>query len=467
MPEQHFDLLLAEVLPLGSLFAVGGRVRDELRAEGRGLRSIPKDSDYVVCGLSFEDLEQRLSQLGKVDRVGAMFAVIKLTREGQTVDVALPRREHSTGIGHRDFVIQSGPEVALVDDLARRDFRMNMIARAIPSGELIDPYDGRADIIARRIDILHEETFEEDPLRMLRACQFAARFSFDLTPRTFVAMQHSAHLIASISPQRIGEELSKFLLNAHRPSIAIELMRETGLLKVIWPELLEGLGVEQNEWHAYDVYRHNLATIDALPPGDLILRLAALLHDVGKPRVKDGPHFYRHEYVGEDLARAMLARAAFSNEVCDQVCALVRHHMYQADPSMSDAALRRFLRRVGIAQLDGLFALRQADILASGLPKRDDANERFQMRVAAEVLAKPALSIKDLKINGHEIIAAFQKHGFEIASRGDRRVGDIMHWMLEQVLDQPALNTVEHLNELLEQALNAHREGSFHVQRRL
>src|SRR5580704_6294297 len=139
------DDRLAAILPEGSLFAVGGRVRDELRADLEGATVSSKDLDYVITGLPIEEIVTRLRGLGRVDVVGASFAVLKLTTDGQGADLALPRRERSTGTGHREFEIESGPEVTLEEDLARRDFRMNMMARALPSGRLIDPYGGERD----------------------------------------------------------------------------------------------------------------------------------------------------------------------------------------------------------------------------------------------------------------------------------------------------------------------------------
>ena len=177
------DLRLAAVLPAGSLYAVGGRVRDELRADLERSPAPTKDLDYVVTGLPLEEIAHRLAPVGRIDVVGASFSVLKLTFDGQTVDIALPRRERSIGVGHRDFEVHSGPDVTLEQDLGRRDFRMNMLARALPSGELVDPYGGEADIRARRIDILTPESFAEDPLRMLRAAQFSARFEYEVTAR--------------------------------------------------------------------------------------------------------------------------------------------------------------------------------------------------------------------------------------------------------------------------------------------
>lgn len=454
------DATLAAALPPGTLYAVGGRVRDEFRREIERVDLPAKDFDYVVVGLPAAQVRERLERVGRVGLVGASFAVFKLSVDGQTVDVSLPRRERSTGAGHRDFVVESGPQIPLAEDLGRRDFRMNMIARALPSGEVVDPYGGVGDIRARRIDILTPRAFEEDPLRMLRAAQFAARFRYEPTAATLAAMRAAAGLTATISPERIAEELTKLFERAPAPSAGIELLRETGILAHLWPELLEGYGVEQNEWHAFDVYRHNLRTLDAAPPSDLVLRLAALLHDVGKPRTKDGPHFYRHEIVGAEMARAMLARLRFSNEVVETTERLVRNHMYSVAPDQTDAAVRRFVRRIGRADLRRQFALRHADIAGSGLPKRDDRNERFEARVQAELDRNAPFSLADLQIDGAAVIESMRRRGLVSENfRGDRRVGDALQYLFEQVTDRPERNERTTLQALLEQYLDARAGG--------
>jgi tRNA nucleotidyltransferase (CCA-adding enzyme) len=454
--KQPLDEQLAAVLPDGSLYVVGGRVRDEIRAAAEGVELPSKDMDYVVTGVALDDLRRRLETVGRVDAVGVAFAIFKLTTPAGTVDIALPRRERSTGPGHRDFEVQSDPSIPLAEDLARRDFRMNMIARALPSGELVDPYRGESDIRARLIDILTPAAFEEDPLRMLRAAQFAARFEYAPTEITRRAMEAAAPLIASVSAERVSDELTKLFTKAARPSIGLELLRQTGVLAHLWPELLEGVGVEQNEWHAYDVWNHSLATLDATPPEDLILRLAALLHDVGKPRTKEGPHFYRHEIVGADMTQAILGRFRFSNEVLEKTSHLVRQHMFGADPKMKDAALRRFIRRIGVDNLERMFALRHADVAGSGLPKRGDVNERFEERVRAELARKPPFSIVDLNIRGEDVIATLVARGDAPADfRGDQRVGDALRWLFEQVTDAPERNEPISLQRLLERYLDA------------
>lgn len=455
------DVLIA-ALPAGCVYAVGGRVRDEFRTRLDGEERPPKDLDYVVTGVPLEDLLASLRRAGRVDVVGVSFAVLKFRHETGEADIALPRRERSAGIAHTAFEVESGPEIPLEDDLRRRDFRMNMIARRITDDAVVDPYGGIEDIRLRRIDIVEERAFEEDPLRMLRAAQFAARFGFELTPRTEATMAAAAPLVGSVSAERIGEEIAK-LLTAPPPSIGFEILRRTGVLRHLWPELLEGIAVDQNEWHAYDVYTHNLATLDASPPGDLTLRLAALLHDVGKPRTAAprtdgrGNSFYQHENVGAEMVRPMLARLRLPNETVETVAHLVRHHMYSADPELPDKTLRRFARRIGPEHLARLFALRAADIAGSGLPKRDDSNERFEARVAAVVAERPAFSVKDLALRGSDLIALFERKGLAPSGfRGDRRVGQVLQALFEEVTDDPSRNEPGLLAERAERYMDEH-----------
>jgi tRNA nucleotidyltransferase (CCA-adding enzyme) len=461
------DVLTTTLTPPAAVYAVGGRVRDEFRAHLDGIERPAKDLDYVVTGIPLPELLARLGQVGRVDVVGASFAVLKFRHDAGEADIALPRREHSTGVGHKAFAVEAGPEIPLEDDLRRRDFRMNMIARRLADDAIVDPYGGVADIRAGRIDIVAEETFAEDPLRMLRAAQFAARFSYELTERTAAAMRASAPLVATVSAERIGEEFGK-LLSAVTPSTGIEILRETGVLAEIWPELLEGIAVDQNDWHAYDVYRHNLATLDAAPPGDLALRLAALLHDVGKPRTAAprpdgrGNTFYQHEHVGAEMVPAMLARLRLPNETVETVAHLVRQHMYSADPQAQDKTLRRFVRRIGPEHLRRLFALRWADITGSGLPKRDDSNEQFEARIAAVLAADPPFSVRDLAIGGGEVLALFERKGFVAPGfRGDPRVGEVLRALFEEVTDDPSRNEAGLLAERAERYIDEHFSASW------
>lgn len=435
------DSILVSLLAPNDVYAVGGRVRDEFRARIDGHDYRPKDLDYVATGIDPSELHSRLAAAGAVDMVGASFAVMKFRHPAGDADIALPRRERSTGSGHRDFAVESGPDIPIADDLGRRDFRMNMVARRLSDDAIIDPFGGVADIGARRIDVVADVAFVEDPLRLMRAAQFLARFGFHVTDRAKNAMVAASSLVRTVSPERIGDEITKLLTLSDTPSRGLELLRETGVLVELWPELLEGVGVDQNEWHAYDVYRHNLKTLDAAPAGDLTLRLAALFHDVGKPRTKDGPHFYRHEHVGAELVPEMLGRLRLPNAVIDTAAHLVRSHMYSANPELQPKAIRRFIHRIGPDHLDRLFRLRAADIIGSGLPKRDDSNEQFEARVREVVDEAPAASVRDLSISGDDVIQLLVDLGLaEPGFKGDARVGRVLNALFERVTDEPELN---------------------------
>jgi tRNA nucleotidyltransferase (CCA-adding enzyme) len=460
VPENEIDEAILRALPKAGVFAVGGRVRDEVLSQlGRPVAYPPNHQvvpDFLVTGMVLDDVINGLRSIGRAELVGSSFGVIKLTTPAWTVDVALPRRERSTGTHHRDFDIQIGPEIPIDEDLARRDFKVNMMARDLRSGAVIDPYGGREDLERSRLAALRDEAFIEDPLRVLRGAQFAARFNLVPTPATLDAMRAASDLIPTVAAERIAEELTKLLELSDRPSIGFELLREVSALHHILPELTEGWQIEQNEYHRHTVYYHSLACCDQAPP-ELGLRLAALLHDVGKPRTKDGPHFYRHEFVGEEMVRSALTRLRFSFDLIDRVCDLVAHHMFQADDSLTDAAIRRFIRRVRPERVDELFALRRADVVASGLPPRDAAQQaRFEHRVYAEIAAQPPFGIRDLGIGGEDVIAVLRELGLAGDDfKGDSRVGKVLQWCLEQVLDDPRKNDRAILRGLVRHYLEA------------
>ena len=450
VPYNETDALILHALPEATVYAVGGRVRDEVLIELG--RHVEQDAtpDYLVTGLSLEKVIEGLRPLGRAELVGASFGVIKLAMPHGSADIALPRRERSVGTHHRDFDVEVGPQIPLEDDLSRRDFRMNMMARDLRTNALIDPFGGRHDLRQGRLDALHASAFVEDPLRVLRGAQFAARFELTPTPATMDAMRAAADLIPTVAPERIAEELTKLLKRARRPSVGFELLREASALHHILPELMEGWQVEQNEYHKYTVYYHSLEACDHAEP-DLVIRLAALLHDVGKPRTKEGPHFYRHEFVGEEMARAALTRLRLSSDIVERVCALVAYHMYNTDDGLTDAAIRRFIRRVKAERVGELFAVRHADVAASGLVPRDEAEQaRFEQRVYAEIAKAPPFGVRDLAIDGADVIAVMRELklvGEDYA--GDARVGAALKHCLEFVLDDPQKNDAAGLRDIV------------------
>ncbi|MGL4389129.1 MAG: CCA tRNA nucleotidyltransferase, partial [Brevinema sp.] len=339
---------------------------------------------------------------------------------------------------------------SLEQDLSRRDFTINAIAVDPISKEIIDPFNGQQDIAQKIITTVGdpEERFQEDALRMLRACRFAAKLEYTITKKTFSAIKKHASMIQNISKERLRDELLK-ILASNKPSIGIELIRSSGLLKYIIPELEEGFGMDQNEFHKFDVYWHNLKTCDAFNDhNDSISRLAALLHDIGKPRAKkfalkigNGNVFYNHEIIGAKMTKNIMRRLKFSNQEIDTAVLLVELHMFYYTTDWADGAIRRFLRRFDgdMIFLAKLFKLREADRLGSGTKKQSPSILReFKSRIDKILEFDAALKVKDLDINGDILITRFNLSPSPI-------IGEILNYLLELVLDNPEINTKDQL----------------------
>ncbi len=432
-------------------YVIGGPVRDKLRELFHGTPYAPKDKDYVVVGFTLDEVKARLEGAGRLDLVGASFGVIKLTVPGEaTCDVALPRRDRSTGWSRKDVAVASGPMISLDEDQARRDFLMNAVAVRLSTGELVAHPGAVEDIRARRITAINGgESFREDPLRLLRAAQFAARLEFEIAPETLAHMGENAALMGTVAPERIAEELSKLFLRAARPSEGLRILHTTGLLPAVIPGLEHGHGVEQNRFHAFDVLGHGFATLDAAEP-TLEGSWAAILHDIGKPATRaahkagDGYTFYNHEHVGAERAQQVLRDLRYPNAFIERVVRLVDQHMYLADPDLSDAALRRFIDRVGPELLEAQFALRRHDRIGCGLPRPDTAatNAAFEARVRAILAAQPPLRLKDLALDGRDVAQALVASGVKPPGfRQGPEIGRVLAALRARVIDEPALNT--------------------------
>jgi tRNA nucleotidyltransferase (CCA-adding enzyme) len=341
---------------------------------------------------------------------------------------------------------------SLDEDLSRRDFTMNAIGYDPISKVLTDPFEGRRDLAARRVRAVGdaEARFREDGLRPMRAIRQATQLEFDIDPPTLTAIGLTLDVFRKVSAERIRDEILK-LLSARQPSMGIQLMRKTGMLAVVLPELLEGVGVAQNRFHKHDVYQHTLAVVDA-STGDAVARLGALLHDIGKPRARQPREgapgeftFFKHEVVGAEMTDGICRRWKLSNADRDRVVALVQHHMFFYTPDWTDGTVRRFVRRIGPEVLPALFALREADIVGRGR-NEDPEGElgELRRRIAAVHAEDAALRVGDLAIDGREVM--------RILERGPgREVGVLLERLLERVLDDPTLNTPAHLERLLKE----------------
>ena len=285
--------------------------------------------------------------------------------------------------------------------------------------------------------------FNEDALRMLRAVRFSSELDFEIEKNTFKAIKKNSELLKLISQERIRDELKKIILS-DKPSEGIELLRKSGLLKYIIPELELGVGVSQNRHHIYTIYEHCLLSLKYCPSKKLETRLAALLHDIAKPQTKAGvgPNstFYNHDFLGAKFSRRILKRLKFPGKIVDKVSLLVKNHMfyYNVD-EVSEAGVRRLIRRVGKENLKDLMDLRIADRLGSGVPKAKPYKLRH-LEYLIEKVSKDPISPKMLKVNGRDIMKILDINP-------SPKIGAILKVLLSEVIEDPAKNTKEYLEK--------------------
>ncbi|HEY3592252.1 MAG TPA: HDIG domain-containing protein [Polyangiaceae bacterium] len=384
----------------------------------------------------------------RVIPTGIEHGTVSVLLRGTPYEVTTLRGDAAYSDGRRPDSVVFVDDIAI--DLARRDFTINAMAVDPLGPALIDLWGGQQDLSARILRAVGDpmQRFAEDGLRVLRAARFAATLGCSIEPGTLHAISPNIDTYRKVSAERIRDEWIK-TMRAERPSVAFEVMRTTGILEATLPELLESVGCEQNRHHAYDVWTHSMVCLDACD-GDPPLRIAALLHDLGKPRTRARSEktndytFYRHETVGAEMARAALSRLRFSNEECDRITLLVQHHLVCYSDEWVDAAVRRFVRRVTRERLDDLYALNRADLLAKGKDVSDDLAglERLKTRVAGVLEAKDALSVRELSVDGKDVMR-------ELAIPPSRRVGQVLEGLLEKVVEDPRLNERETLLGLI------------------
>jgi tRNA nucleotidyltransferase (CCA-adding enzyme) len=421
------------VLEEGDLFLVGGNVRDLLLEPG----GESLDQDYLVTGLAYDRLVAILGRVGKTNLVGKSFGVVKFDAPGGgTVDISLPRTEYSTGPKHKDFSVTYDPTLPVETDLSRRDFTINSMAVHLGSMQLIDPLGGARDLDARILRMNRPEAFTEDPLRILRGVQFLARFKLTVDGRTLELMRRDGELLLTVSGERIRDELGKMLVLAEHPGDGFLFMHDNGILTYVLPELEETYGIEQNEYHPDDIFFHSIRTCNEVRP-ELHLRWSALLHDLGK-REKKKMHegrivFYRHEEESVAIAEAIFERLHFPNALAKRVTHLIRHHMFHITDEWSEAALRRFISRIGEEHLEDLLALREADLRSR---KDEDVKKYLQTikeRLHGVIEASTALRKEQLAINGSDIMKI-------LSIESGPEVGEVLTHLLEMVIDDPGLN---------------------------
>ncbi len=417
--------LLATLWQAGSAaYVVGGSLRDALL--GR-----PAD-DWDLATDARPDAVLALFPGSVYENA---FGTVAVRHRDALYEVTTFRSDHDYADFRRPHRVEFGDSIE--DDLARRDFTINALAWGAPPGgepALVDPYDGQADIDGRLLRAVGEprRRFEEDALRMVRAVRLAATLGFTIEPDTLRAIAANAPLVRHLSGERVWAELTK-LLAADRPSVGLRLMADTGLLDALLPELAAQRGIPQNKVPGEDLWAHTLRSVDAARLDRPMVRLAALLHDVGKPPTFSDGHFLGHDTVGADMAIAILDRLHAPRSVRERVGNLVRQHMFSYEPAWSDAAVRRFIGKIGVETLDELFDLREADNVGSGLRRDAGGLGELRERVAAELAADTVLDRNDLAVDGHDLIG-------ELGLPQGPRIGRILDQLLDRVIADPALN---------------------------
>jgi tRNA nucleotidyltransferase (CCA-adding enzyme) len=438
-------------------------VRDEL------LGHESKDADFLVRGVDIEGLRTALEPHGRAEElivagrpVGVRFFprdpnVREHVRAG--IELAPPRREVSTGPGRHDFEIVVDPSASVEDDLNRRDFTINAIARHLADGTIVDPHNGRADLERRVLRTVTPNSFAEDPLRLIRGLRFVSQLDLDPDEQTLAQMREEAESVSNVSGERIGGglaadgmgELSKLLMGKH-PAKALRLARDTGVLVHLLPEFGPAIGFDQeSRYHDMTVDEHTFEVIQAAAEAGapLRVRLAALFHDLGKPHVawrgtdnrlhyyaKPGFSAHSHEQVSAQLANAALERLRYPTDLRQRVVRIVRAHML--DPGRADEVrARRLLQRYGVGLTFDLLDHKRADLMGKGPANEKDLERLRAFRRVVEREKTSAHRLHDLAIGGDDLI--------EIGYKPGPAIGHTLRALLDDVVKEPELNIRETL----------------------
>lgn len=438
------------------VYLVGGAIRDI------AMGKTPNDYDLATNALPDEMLELFPKSVSTGAKFGTVIALVEDSKkENHDVEVTTFRSEEEYIDGRWPSKVKFVDEI--YKDLGRRDFTINAMAIDLPlelldsqeierDWEVYDPFGGMEDIKLKLVRAVGTpiERFKEDGLRAFKACRLASQLEFEIERDTFEAIKECIPIAKQVSMERIRDEFMKLLLKSPKPSKGIDLMRESGLLQIFLPELLEGFGVEQKLYHVHDVYWHSLKTCDYAEDS---VKLAALLHDIAKPRTDMGNgHFYGHDVMGVEMIETIMKRLRFSKTEIERVKTLVRNHMFYYPHSQqegksnedmqlsqwSDSAVRRFLNRVGEENVEDLFKLRIADATSNpNSPFNPEEITQLQKHIS-EVRAKDmALKVSDLDITGEDLKL--------IGVQAGPAMGKILNALLDIVIEDPLMNTKEKL----------------------
>lgn len=449
-----------------SAYLVGGAVRDIF------LNKEASDWD-VATNATPQDV---MNLFSFVVPTGFEHGTVTVHFKKEEIEVTTFRTESGYSDGRHPDKINYAATIE--EDLSRRDFTMNAIAVNLKDGTVVDPFGGQKDIKKKIIRTVGNpyERFMEDGLRPVRALRFASKLGFSIENNTYLEIfkKDIKEKILSISVERFRDEFEK-ILSSPLPSVGLKLMEETGVLEMFIPELMVCRNCIQSDYrafHKFDVLDHLFYSCDGAPSSKLNVRLAALFHDIGKPAAKklvketvldgnknDGSSieietvtFYCHESYSEKITRKILTRLKFSNEMINNVCHLVKEHMFHYESNWTDAAVRRFIVRSGKDCLEDLYDLRMADMYGMWNEKVElRYNESINLLIELKdriqnILNKQnALSLKDLAVNGKDLIAAGIPAG--------KNLGMLLEDLMNCVLEDPELNTKEKLMEIVKKSM--------------
>lgn len=428
-------------------YLIGGCVRDLL------LHKTPKDWD-VTTNATPDQIQQLFPDSFYENTFGTVG--IKTRVENPTlavVEVTPYREEGKYSDARRPDEVRFADTI--VEDLRRRDFTVNAIAYDPTTHQFVDLHEGIEDLNRKTLRAVGNphERFAEDALRMMRAIRLSAELGFTVDADTMAGIAAHAPLLAKISSERIRDEFVKLIMSP-APMQGLYIAQKLGLLTHIIPELEEGMGCTQNQAHAFDVFEHLLRSLQhAADSGwSLDIRLAALLHDIGKPATKRVDEqtgdvtFYGHEVVGAKMAKKILERLKFPKDMSERVVALIRWHMFFSDPEqITLSAVRRTIANVGGEHIWDLLNVRVCDRIGTGRPKAHPFRLRKYISMVEEALRDP-VSVAMLKTNGGRIMSVS-------GEKPSRRIGWVLHALLEEVLDDPTKNTEEYLDTRTQELL--------------
>lgn len=441
-------------------YIVGGCVRDLL------MDKVPHDWDITTSATP--DIVQEIfpdsfyeNDFGTVGVKVEPFMANEKQREHDVVEVTTFRVESTYSDRRRPDAVTFAK--TLREDVSRRDFTMNAIALRVftdDTYEIVDFFEGQKDIEQKIIRAVGnaDERFNEDALRMMRAIRFHAQLGFSIEQDTYAAIQKNATLIDHVAWERIKDEFAKMIISDN-PAEGVELMQKTGLLSYVIPELEKGVGMAQNRHHIHTIFTHSVLSLKHCLSAKLEVRLAALLHDIAKPQTKRGEGefatFYNHDHVGAKVAKQILSRMKFSNEVIQKVVLLVDNHMFYYTPEeVGDSSVRRLIKKVGLENMRDLIDLRVADRLGSGVKKAKPYKLRH-LEYMIEKVSRDAVSVKMLALNGTDLM---QKLGVAPGPK----IGAILDVLLAEVIEDATKNTHDFLLErariLAEQDIDTLRE---------